>query len=63
MLDADIQGCFDNFDHSVMMELLSKRVKDKAILRLIKQWLKAGVVDGNSLQFSVQGTPQGNIIS
>jgi len=63
ILDADIQGCFDNFDHTVMMELLSRRIKDTAILRLIKQWLKAGVVDGSSLQFSIQGTPQGNIIS
>lgn len=63
ILDADIQGCFDNFDHNIMLELLSKRIGDKSIMRLIKQWLKAGVVDGDSMQISKVGTPQGNIIS
>lgn len=63
ILDADIQGCFDNFDHSILRELLSHRVKDPSILRLINLWLKAGVIDGNSLQRNRQGTPQGNIIS
>ena len=63
IMDADIQGCFDNFNHDIMIELLSKRIKDKSILRLITQWLKVGVVDGNSMQISTTGTPQGNIIS
>ena len=63
VLDADIQGCFDNFDHDIMVELLSTRIKDKSILKLIVQWLKVGVVDGNSMQISRKGTPQGNIIS
>lgn len=63
IIDADIQGCFDNFDHEVLLKLLSIRIKDKSILRLIKQWLKVGIVDGDSLQVSKQGTPQGNIIS
>ncbi len=36
---------------------------DKRILQLIERWLKAGVVDGKSLQISKRGTPQGNIIS
>jgi RNA-directed DNA polymerase len=63
VLDADIQGCFDNFDHGIMIELLSRRVKDKSILKLIIQWLKAGIVDGASIQVNHKGTPQGNIIS
>jgi group II intron reverse transcriptase/maturase len=63
ILDCDIQGCFDNFDHNVLLSLLNNRIKDKRIMQLIKQWLKVGVVDGNSLQISSQGTPQGNIIS
>lgn len=63
LYDADIQGCFDNFDHGVLRELLSKRIKDKSILRLINKWLKAGVVDGKSLHRNTEGTPQGNIIS
>ena len=63
IIDADIQGCFDNFDHEIMLGLLSKRIKDKSILNLIIQWLKVGIVDGESLQINRMGTPQGNIIS
>ena len=63
VLDADIQGCFDNFDHQVLRDLLRKRLKDKWILRLIDQWLKVGIVDGKSMHRNQQGTPQGNIIS
>lgn len=63
ILDCDIQGCFDNFEHSILMSLLSQRIKDKRIMQLIKRWLTAGVVDGESMQISKKGTPQGNIIS
>jgi RNA-directed DNA polymerase len=63
VLDADIQGCFDNFDHEVLMSLLQRRVKDKGILRLINQWLRVGIIDGKSMHYNTQGTPQGNIIS
>jgi len=63
VLDADIQGCFDNFDHQMLRELLGKRIKDKRILRLINQWLKVGIVDGDTLHLNQKGTPQGNIIS
>jgi len=63
IIDADIQGCFDNFDHKIMLDLLSKRIKDKSIIKLIIQWLKVGIVDGESLQINRMGTPQGNIIS
>lgn len=63
VLDADIQGCFDNFDHEILRELLSKRVKDKSLLRLIDLWLKAGIIDGKSLHRNTVGTPQGNIVS
>jgi group II intron reverse transcriptase/maturase len=63
VLDCDIQGCFDNFDHNILLSLLNRRINDKRIMQLIRQWIKAGVVDGNSLQVSKRGTPQGNIIS
>lgn len=63
VLDADIQGCFDNFDHSIIRELLSQRLNDKSIMRLINQWLKVGIVDGESMHYNRSGTPQGNIIS
>jgi RNA-directed DNA polymerase len=63
VLDADIQGCFDNFDHQILRDILSKRIKDKWILRLINQWLKVGIVDGDTMHRNEKGTPQGNIIS
>ena len=63
VLDADIQGCFDNFDHGVLRSLLSRRINDKGILRLINQWLRVGIIDGDSMHRNTQGTPQGNIIS
>ena len=63
VLDADIQGCFDNFDHGILRELLSHRLTDKNIMRLINQWLRVGIVDGESMHRNSQGTPQGNIIS
>jgi group II intron reverse transcriptase/maturase len=63
VLDCDIQGCFDNFDHNILVSLLSKRIKDKRLMQLIKQWFKVGIVDGQSLQVSQKGAPQGNIIS
>ena len=63
VLDADIEGCFDNFDHQILRNLLGKRIKDKWILRLINQWLKVGIVDGKTLHRNHTGTPQGNIIS
>ena len=63
ILDCDIQGCFDNFDHNILLSLLNNRIKDKCIMQLVKQWLKVGIVDGKSLQISGQGTPQGNIVS
>lgn len=63
ILDADIQGCFDNIDHKILRELLSQRIKDRNLLRLIDLWLRVGIIDGNSLHRNTVGTPQGNIIS
>lgn len=63
ILDADIKGCFDNLDHGILRELLSKRIKDMSLLRLIDLWLKTGIIDGKSMHRNTMGTPQGNIIS
>jgi len=63
ILDADIQGCFDNFDHKILRQLLSRRIKDRSLLRLIDLWLKAGIIDEKSMHRNTVGTPQGNIIS
>jgi len=57
VLEGDIRGCFDNFNHDWLMRHVPM---DKAILR---KWLKAGVVHKNQLQATEAGTPQGGIIS
>lgn len=63
IIDADIQSCFDSFDHRIIVEILKKRVNDGSIIKLIYQWMKAGVIDGEQLFKPESGVPQGNIIS
>lgn len=63
VLDADIKAFFDTVDHDWMMRFLEHRIADKRVLRLIRKWLTAGVVDnGKKLDVKV-GTPQGAVIS
>ena len=63
VLDADLKGFFDNINHQWMMTFLEHRIADKRVLRLIKGWLKAGVVDGKVKYKTMTGTPQGAVIS
>jgi len=59
VLDADIQGAFDNINHEVLLETIG----DVPGNALIKQWLKAGYLEANQFHETEQGTPQGGIIS
>src|SRR5437763_3134413 len=59
ILDADIRGAFDNISH----EYLLKTIGRVPGCELIKQWLKAGYVDGNVFHKTETGTPQGGVIS
>lgn len=64
VIDADLKSCFDTIPHNRLMELIAKRVGDKNILGLIKQWLKAGILsEGVVNRNSATGTPQGGVIS
>ena len=63
VLEVDIQAFFDSLDHEKLRELLSQRVVDGVVLRLIGKWLNAGVLEGGVMHRSVQGTPQGGVIS
>ena len=64
VVDADIKGYFDRIDHEWMIRMLEERIDDKALLRLIKKWLKAGVLDTDGkVIHSATGTPQGGIVS
>ena len=62
ILDADIQAFFDSIDHEWMMRFLEHRIADRRILRLIRKWLKVGVIeDGRRIAIG-KGTPQGAVI-
>lgn len=64
VVEADIKGFFDNISHEWLMRMLAERIDDQAILRLIKKWLKAGVLDTDGQVIRpADGTPQGGIIS
>jgi RNA-directed DNA polymerase len=63
ILDADIKGFFDNIDHDKLMECLGIRIGDKRVLRLIRRFLKAGVMEDGELSSTVVGTPQGSVLS
>ena len=54
---------FDTVDHRRMRELLSCRVQDGVINRLIAKWLKAGVWEKGNVSYPDEGTPQGGVIS
>ncbi len=63
VLDADIQGFFDNLDKAWMIKFVEHRVADRRILRLIQKWLKAGVMEDGKWSDTETGTPQGSVIS
>jgi group II intron reverse transcriptase/maturase len=64
VVEADIRGFFDNIDHGWLVEMLGQRIEDGQFLRLIRKWLKAGVLDTDGQVFHpATGTPQGGIVS
>lgn len=63
ILDADIKGYFDNINHDLIMKALEMHIKDTNLLRLIKRFLKAGIMENDKLITSEYGTPQGSILS
>jgi group II intron reverse transcriptase/maturase len=63
ILDADITAFYDTIDHDWMLKFLQHRIADKRILRLIKKWLKAGVIEDGKRIEAERGTPQGAVVS
>ncbi len=63
ILDADVQGFFDAIDHAWLIKFLEHRIGDRRILRLIRNWLRAGVSEDGEWSKTTVGTPQGAVIS
>jgi len=63
IMEADIKGYFDNIPHEKLIDLVAERVSDGRVLRLIRSFLKAGVMEELKVKEQVKGTPQGGVIS
>lgn len=63
VLDADIRGYFDAIDHEWLIKFIEHRVADKRVLRHIKKWLNAGVLEDGAVARRAEGVPQGGSIS
>lgn len=62
-MDADIRSFFDSVDHEWLLRIVSHRIADRRIPRLIRRWLRAGVMEGGVRKETEKGTPQGAGIS
>ena len=63
ILDADIEGFFDNIDRDWLVKFIEHRIGDKRVVRLILKWLNAGIIEGADWRDNGRGTPQGAVLS
>ena len=63
VIDMDISKYFDTIDHKLLREMLSRRVSDGVVTRVLGKWLNAGIMDSGKRMYPEKGTPQGGVIS
>ena len=62
-VEGDIKGCFDNIDHSMLITIISRKIKDARFINLIRLFLKAGYMENWKYHGTYSGCPQGGILS
>lgn len=63
IIDMDISGFFDHVDHETLLEMVMERIADGYVIKLMREWLRAGVVFQGNSHYPDAGTPQGGVIS
>jgi retron-type reverse transcriptase len=63
ILDADLRSFFDTVSHDCLIRFLEHRIGDPRVIRLIRKWLQAGVMDGLNVVATTKGTPQGSVMT
>ncbi len=63
IIDMDISGFFEHVDHDMLISMVMERIADGYVIKLIREWLRAGVVFQGNTHYPDEGTPQGGVIS
>jgi len=61
VIDADLKACFASLPHHGIIAAVARRIRDPWILRLLRRWLKAGILEEGSIRTAIAGTPEGGV--